>query len=260
MSTETTIEVPAERYESALPDDYSEESVEIGISAFSDSVYVKFPRFGRSGTNDYCVKAIPLFKSVVDVRTEWKGKDLWTGPKLTRYGALQKRRGDASFIGDDKVSHRILDPTDCDPVHVELVGEFATTVGDVQEDDYWRGYRNGAHSEGDEMLGWDEIAWRCFDKRWSGNEDLLLDAGKWLAREGMVPCNRTNALFPIPEWSTPTGSYVATISSLVGGGCPNCGADKDEHWECIKSSNRTRVPNKYQCQECGHTKEGITTG
>lgn len=93
---------------------------------------------------------------------------------------------------------------------------------------------------------------------------LSLDIGEHFAKAGVVPSNRTGKLFKIPEWGRPTGSYVATVSAQEAGACPECGADKSKTQVCIKSSRRTRVPNRYKCDPeeggCGRTYEGITTG
>lgn len=77
---------------------------------------------------------------------------------------------------------------------------------------------------------------------------------------GYVLSNRSGRIVPLGEWGCKTGGYVATIHADEAGVCPACGADKAEHWTCTSSSNRTRVPNVYECEACGHTARGITTG
>lgn len=77
---------------------------------------------------------------------------------------------------------------------------------------------------------------------------------------GYVLSNRTGRVVPLGEWGRTTGAYVATVHVDEAGVCPECGADKAEHWTCTASSNRTRVPNVYECEACGHTTRGITTG
>lgn len=262
VSIEDTIEVPAEQYQRALPDDHSEDTIEIGITAFSDKLYLKFPRFGRRGTNDFCMSAENIFKATVKVKANWKGEDLWVGPHLRQMKVLRER--DSDFVTgepDDVYITSYSGKTDSLPQeHVELINEFSGTIDGFEEEDYWVGYKRAANKFGDSMVNWDELAWDCFKRRWDGNKELLLDVGKWFARDGIAVCSRTKAFFPIPEWTTPTGSYVATVSDVHEGKCPDCGADKDEHWECYSSSNRTRVPNKYKCTECGYKKSGITTG
>lgn len=106
----------------------------------------------------------------------------------------------------------------------------------------------------DKLLKYVSDNWRDDDP------GIVRDVAEELVREDVMLCNRTGRLFTLGEWSRPTGSYVATVASDEGNRCPNCGAPKDEFWECIRSSRRTRVPNKYQCQNCGKTKTGITTG
>lgn len=90
--------------------------------------------------------------------------------------------------------------------------------------------------------------------------ELWLSIGKFFASHGSVPSNRSGKLIPLGDWGTSTGNYVATVARDEAGKCPNCGADKSDSWECYKSSNRTRVPDKYRCTACGYKKSGITTG
>lgn len=89
---------------------------------------------------------------------------------------------------------------------------------------------------------------------------VIQDVAEELVQQDTMLCNRTGDLFTLGEWGRPSGSYVATVSADQSSRCPKCGAPKDEFWECIRSSRRTRVPNKYKCQNCGKTKKGITTG
>jgi rubredoxin len=89
---------------------------------------------------------------------------------------------------------------------------------------------------------------------------VMQDVAEELARQDTMLCNRSGDLFTLGEWGRPSGSYVATVSADESRRCPRCGAPKDEFWECIRSSRRTRVPNRYKCQNCGKTKTGITTG
>lgn len=106
----------------------------------------------------------------------------------------------------------------------------------------------------DKLLKYVSDNWRDDDP------GVLADVAIELAQEDVMLCNRTKKLFTLGEWSAPTGSYVATVASDEANRCPRCGAPKEEYWECIRSSRRTRVPNKYQCQNCGKTRSGITTG
>jgi len=89
---------------------------------------------------------------------------------------------------------------------------------------------------------------------------VIQDVAEELVKQDTMLCNRTGELFTLGEWGRPSGSYVATVSADESSRCPKCGAPKSEFWECIRSSRRTRVPNKYKCQNCGKTKKGITTG
>jgi predicted RNA-binding Zn-ribbon protein involved in translation (DUF1610 family) len=275
VSKEDTINVPADTYSNALPDDYDEETVEIGLTAFSDKLYLKFPRLDRRGTNDMCMSFGSIVKALirvtdsgrasrsssVDKQSESNRGGLEVEPILRRMNVLRKQDEDFVHGDDDDVTTTILgNRQENEPVHLKLVEAFCTTIGGFQDDEYWQGYKRAANKFGDERYEWKDVAWDVFSEEWNGDIDLMLELGEWFAREGWAVCSRTDALFPAPEWSTPTGSYVATISAVHGGKCPNCGADKSENWECIKSSNRTRVPNKYKCQECGTTRNGITTG
>lgn len=98
------------------------------------------------------------------------------------------------------------------------------------------------------------------DNVWDNDDALIREVAEELVRQNVMVCNRTGDLFTLGEWGRTTGNYVATVASDETNRCPKCGAPKDEFWECIKSSRRTRVPNKYKCQNCGKTKKGITTG
>lgn len=257
-SKEDTVMVPAEQYSDYTPEDFDGDEIEIGVHAFGDKVYLKFPRWGRGGTNDFAVSAKSLFQATIRI-TDRGGLEV--EPVLRRMNVLMKRERDHVMGDDTTVQTTILgNKADNAPEHLKLVEEFTTTIAGFQEDEHWVGYKRAANKFGDERYEWKDVAWDCFNFQWAGNVDLLLEAGKWMARDGMAVCSRSNAFFPIPEWTTPTGSYVATISNVYKGKCPECGADKDEHWECIKSSNRTRVPNRYKCNECGATRDGITTG
>jgi len=181
-----------------------------------------------------------------DVTVEPQDRNLITDP-------------DAVYDQGSVSTHQYGDVSAYDRRLFLLIEAFGHTVGNVAESEYWQGYLDGQSNAG-ERIGWDEIAWTKFDREYDGDAEMLCEIGTYLAETGQVVCNRTNALFPIGEWSCPTGSYVNTISDVFDGTCPECGADKDDNWECISSSNRTRVPNKYKCTECGATRNGITTG
>ena len=122
------------------------------------------------------------------------------------------------------------------------------------------------HGDGSEKDWFDDVTradklLKYVSESWhDDDEGLMLDIARELTEEGLMVCNRTGDVFEFGNWSAPTGSYVCTIKAEEGNRCPKCGAPKDKFWECIRSSNRTRVPNKYKCQNCGKTKEGITTG
>lgn len=255
----TTVEVPVEQYEQYVPDDYESETLGIAVSAFDDSVYIKFPRFDRSGTNDFCMSAESIFRATVRVTNR---RDVTIKPCLREMNVLREQRDGFPITGNGQdVTTRIFNDRDAvSDEHNALVTEFEQTVGGVQDSDYWKGYKSAASNFADSQYGWIDVLWDAFEHQWDGSVSLLLDAGTWFARDGVVVCSRSNALFPIPEWTTPTGSYVATISDLYDGTCPDCGADKDEHWECVKSPASTRKPNVYKCHECGKKTRGITTG
>lgn len=258
VSKERTIKVDADTYSDYVPDDLVGDTIEIEVVAFGDKVYLKLPRWERSGTNDFCVNAMSLFQATIRV-TDRGGLEV--EPVLRRMNVLLKQERDYVTGNDSDVQTTILgDLSDADPAHLQLVEEFTTTISGFQEDDYWIGYKRAANKFGDDRYQWPDVAWDCFEDEWDGNTDLMLEAGEWLAREGMAVCSRSNALFPAPEWTTPTGSYVATISDVYDGTCPYCGADKDEYWECIESPASTRRGNLYRCNECGETKRGISTG
>lgn len=96
---------------------------------------------------------------------------------------------------------------------------------------------------------------------WQNDDSgLMAHVAEQLAESGVMLCNRSGKLFTLGEWGRPTGSYVATVADDEASRCPECGAPKSEYWECIRSSRRTRVPDKYKCQNCGTTRNGITTG
>lgn len=252
-SISTTVEVSVEQYSEHVPDDVDGDTIEIDVEAFDDTCYIKFPRFDRRGTNDFCMSAMDIFHALIRVTDR---SEIEVDPVLRRMGVL----GDGPFGADSNVSTRIIgDVTEADIAHLKAFETFTSTIAGFQYDEYWNGYRDGAANNGGSH-SWPDIAWTAFESRWDGDKDLLLEIGEWFVQNGYAVCSRSRALFPIPEWSTPTGSYVATISDVYDGTCPTCGADKDEHWECIESSNRTRVPNKYKCNECGVVEKGITTG
>jgi len=256
-SIEDTFDVPVETYSHAVPDSYDEDTIEIGVTAFSDKLYLKFPRFDRRGTNDICMSAGPIFNALVQI-DNYAGFEV--KPCLRRMGVLRKRESDFVTGDDTDVTTTHISPSSAHPAHLQVVGEFCETISGFQEDEHWKGYRRAANKFGDGRYSWTDVAWDCFNDRWDGNSELLREVGHWFGKEGWAVCSKSEALFPAPEWSTPTGSYVATISDVYSGKCPECEADKSDNWECISSSNRTRVPNKYKCQNCGATRKGITTG
>jgi predicted RNA-binding Zn-ribbon protein involved in translation (DUF1610 family) len=260
MSNRTdTIQVPADQYSNHVPTDHKSETIDIGISAYDDTVYIKFPRFDRRGTDDFCVNAESLFRATVGC-TDPSG-DLNITPVLRRTNVLREKRGEFVHDAPDRVYTKHVG-TEWNPAgaHLDLVETVVDTVAGFRDDDFWVGYKRAANTYGDEHYQWSDVCWDCFDREWSGDTDLMLDAGRWMAREGMVVCTRSQAFIPIPEWTTPTGGYVATISDQHDGTCPECGATKDDHWECIESPASIRKPNVYRCQECGTTTRGITTG
>lgn len=257
-NAQDVIDVPAETYSNALPDDYESDTVEIQLSAFTDKLYLKFPRFDRRGTDDMCMSFDSILKALIRV-TDRGGLEV--EPILRRMNVLRKREEDYVHGDDSDVATTILgDKQETERVHLELVEAFCETIAGFQDDEYWQGYRKGMTYSSDRRYDWTDVAWDVFNDRWEGDVNLMLKLGRWFAVEGWAVCSKSQALFPAPEWTTPTGSYVSTMSEVYSGKCPDCGADKEENWERISSSNRTRVPNKYQCQECGTKRKGITTG
>lgn len=89
---------------------------------------------------------------------------------------------------------------------------------------------------------------------------ILRDVTEELVEQEVMMCNRTGDLFTLGEWGYTDGAYVATVEADEANRCGNCGAPKSEFQKCIRSSRRTRVPNRYKCTNCGNTTEGITTG
>jgi predicted RNA-binding Zn-ribbon protein involved in translation (DUF1610 family) len=206
-------------------------------------------------TDQFCVGLKPILRASIVIRDNWKGQDVHIGPH-TREIVTEDEIG--YTVGDVRTT-QYGDPSDYHPVHLKLVELFSETVAGFRDEAYWQGYRNGSWNAG-ETIEWSDVAWHVFDDRFDGNTDLMLQIGNWMATEARTVCQRSKAWFPVPEWATPTGSYVNTISDVHAGTCPECGADKEDHWECVNSSNRTRVPNTYKCTACGNTKKGITTG
>lgn len=203
-------------------------------------------------TTQYCVKYKSAFKVLVSVCLTGKDGDIKVKP--------YKRHIEEHTYEDGHITMNThISPEHADREHLKVVETFCEIVDDVTDDKYWHGYRDGRSSAG-KNSSWSELMWQSFENNWDGDIDTMLELGKFFAKIGQVPCNRKNVLFDIPVWSTPTGSYVNTISSVVSNECPKCGTDKDECWECTESSNQTRVPNSYKCTECGFTKKGITTG
>jgi predicted RNA-binding Zn-ribbon protein involved in translation (DUF1610 family) len=253
----TTVDVDADVYRHALPDDYSDGSVTLEVKAFSDKLYLKFPRQDRSGMDEYCMHADSIFKALVQVTDR---AELQVSACVKKLGIVDKIESNSSYVDDDDVTTVHPVTSELDQVQLEVVEYVATTIADVQDDDYWRGYHTASQVHSDERIDWTDTAWTCFFDRLDDCAELLVDVGKWLAHNGYAVCNRSNAVFRAPEWSRPTGSYVASISNVFGGQCPNCGADKSEHWTKTSASNRSRVPDTYKCDACGHNASGITTG
>lgn len=235
-----TIEIDADTYSHALPDDYGD-TVEIGLSAFTDSVYIKFPRTDRGGTNDYCLKYDTVFKGFLNAYRP-RGESF-----RARIHCPDELRGTGELVKES----------------------FEGLMEGSTEDDYWRGFKTGHNVGSDSHTDWTDLTWRIFKKQWGAcgsdwKRSILLDVAEAMARNGQTVCNRTKDWFQIPDWGTPTGSYVATVSAEEAGRCPDCGADLSETQTCTSSSNRTRVPNKYRCDPekggCGRRYKGITTG
>lgn len=252
-----TVTVPADQYSEHVPDD--RETIDIGISAFSDKLYLKFPRFDRRGTNDFCMSDMSILRALVHIKDPRRADGIEISPVKREMAVLREKRGQYTTDDPTRVTRVSPSAQDVRSVHQELVDDVTDHIDGIQDDEYWRGYRNGMGKAG-EHVQWDDMAWIVLDKEWATDAETLATIGRWFIEDGVAVCSRTNALFPIPEWSTPTGSYVATISDVYDGTCPFCGADKDKHWECIKSPNSTRKPNVYKCNACGGTKRGITTG
>lgn len=242
MPTDNTYEFEQEYFDLPRPEGY-EGPVSVETTAFADCLYITYPRMDGTGTSQYCADAIDVFQATVNV-----DRDLNAEPALRKFAVLY----DDSFVDDDEII--VHNPNQVDEYHWFLVETVQEVLSGVKEDPYWQGYVKGATST------WMEEVWTIFEEEWDGDEELMAESAYWLSREGMAVCARAKALFPIPEWSSPTGSYVNTISSLSAGVCPECEAPKSESWEVVSSSSRTRVADVYQCQQCGHKKKGITTG
>lgn len=143
------------------------------------------------------------------------------------------------------------------PVSPQLKVRLAEVLDDAVE---WLDDGAGAEKDWfDDTTRKDKLLKYASDN-WRDDEGIVQDVARELVEQDLMLCNRTGNLFTLGEWGRPTGSYVATISSDEADRCPNCGAPKDEFWKCVRSSRRTRVPNRYKCQNCGKTKNGITTG
>lgn len=109
--------------------------------------------------------------------------------------------------------------------------------------------------------GYDDKLMKYIMNNWQDDDPgIIHDVAQELLEDDLMLCNRTHELFTLGEWARLTGSYVNTISDDSANSCPNCGAPKSDYWECIRSSRRTRVPDRYKCTNCGTMKSGITTG
>lgn len=294
MSLDTTVTVDAETYSYALPDWFEGDSLPIEITAFSDKVYLDFPAFDRfesrierradvdavsfeqaldgwlsetgddrtfvpDRTRQFCAKIDSILLACVSIRDNWRGEQLFVGP---HYRYLITENGENSIVSDngDVFTRRHGDTDEYHRTHRKLVEQVEETIDGIRDDDYWVGYKDGRSRGADQRVQWSNIAQRAIEQQFEPTEELMQEIGVWMAETGQTVCNRSRAWFPIPDWTTPTGSYVATISDVHDGTCPSCGADKDEHWECIESPASIRRPNLYQCNECGTKKRGITTG
>jgi len=80
-----------------------------------------------------------------------------------------------------------------------------------------------------------------------------------LLENGLSACEKCEKCVPAGKLVTKTGSYVATICEECEGGCSECGADD---WESLgkKRKNSATSAPRWECNECGHVKKGITTG
>lgn len=250
-----TVEVPTDQY--AVPEQHDDGTIEIGVAPFDESVYLEYPRFDRTGTNNFCVNAQSLFNALIDVQSD--ATTLKVEPVIRKLGVLDTDSSLSKTKPDTVSTDVIGNKATADHEHLKVIEEFTTTIGDITEDPYWNGYKAGART-GSGSFTWSQIAWRAFDNEWDGNSKLMLEVGQWLAQKGWAVCERSNAMFPIPQWTRKSGAYVSTVSEVFDGTCPSCGANKDNHWSCISSSNSTRRANKYKCDSCGHTATGITTG
>ena len=256
VSITRTLTVDSSRFNDDLPDD-SGDTIDIDVVAFDDSLYIKVPRSDRAGTSDHCMDYMSIFRAITHIVDRG---ELAFDSTRKEMGVLRKQTTDYTILDDESdVTIRKRPDHSVHPAHEQAVSVVEEVVGDIQSDPYWNGYREGVCNEGGDW-SWVNLAWKSFEKNWEGNRELLADIGEWFVEEGIAVCQRSQALFPIPEWSAPTGSYVNTISAVHHGTCPYCGADKTDHWECIESPSSTRRPNVYECQSCGNTKRGITTG
>lgn len=279
MSTKETIEVPVETYSDVVPDWYEGDQIPIKVSAFGDKVYLKFPQFStverkiqgflqNDSTLHGSGSLYPIDRSEITEREE----ALEAVMNMDEYDREYIPRNTTDYCVDVKTLVKsVMNVGDRGRKLVPLMSNndelddlirdmFVETVDGHTNDEYLKGYQAGISKGKDEHVGWADMWEKVFHHMFDGDQETMLEAGKLMAKKGEVPSNRSYSWFQIPNWGTPTGSYVATIAESEAGVCPDCGADKDEHWRCVQSSNRTRVPNVYKCEECGNRQKGITTG
>lgn len=206
---------------------------------------------GDTKTSQFCTGITNVMRAYVSYEPDKRlGPDFAPIKRYYRDGQERNRHYNGS--SDDPLDW------DLDHTHKRLLTAFRNVVGDEITSAYYQGYHDGS---GDD---WNDIAHRIFRDEFEGHQDLCLDVGTWFAETGEVVSQRSNRCFPIPDWGRTSGSYVATVASFEAGQCSQCGASLSETRTCTRSSNRTRVANRYQCDPekggCGHSFTGITTG
>mgnify|MGYP000019879876 CR=1 FL=1 len=279
VSTKETVSVPVETFGDVIPDWFEGDNVPIEVTAFDSKVYLDFPRFGTVERdiqgllqNDSILHGseppYPIKRSEITEREEAVEIVMSMdnhGPETVPDNTTQYCVGVKTLIkstmrvGDrrGKLVPLMSNNDDLDDLIRDM---FVETVEGHGDEEYLGGYRDGISKGRGEHVTPSDMWEKIFDHMFDGDQETMLEAGKLMAQKGEVPSNRSHEWFPIPHWGVPTGSYVATVSESESGSCPECGADKDDHWECTRSSRRTRVPNNYRCTKCGHTQKGITTG
>jgi NAD-dependent dihydropyrimidine dehydrogenase PreA subunit len=213
-------------------------SEEIELSVFEDMVYLKHDGKETVITLDSCIdcfvcvesrfgeEVTPMYKEYIDSPDDNEGYHVST-----------------------KFKNKPINE-----VHEKLVSLVRDALDGIKDEDYAIGYKDGSGKS------WKEVKREFAHKRIEGNKSLMREIGEWFRDEKTALCKRNNAVYPLGEGAMPSNSYVRNVYKKVVGKCANCGADLDETKETLRSSNRTRVPNRYKCKKCDHTWKGRITG